>query len=114
VQALDRLRACRRSAPLAAAARIALWGGSAVQGPKPVGADAEERLLALTDGSVACFPGKGTEAPLVVAAGWLEPPPAELLARHRQVVVVRGSTDSPAFRAAVVMTGANGPAGWLS
>jgi len=119
-QALWRLRATRRHAPLRAAARIVLRGGrkplSHVRGSESSGSggralDAEERLLALTDGSVACFPGQGMEGPLVVASERLEPPSAALLARHCQVVVVRGSAESPAFRAALAMSRANGPAG---
>jgi GT2 family glycosyltransferase len=77
------------------------WHGYFLTSPKAAPPDAEEKLLALTDGSVACFPGHGTGGPLVVAVDRLAPPSAELLARYRQVVVVRGSAQSLAFRAAV-------------
>jgi GT2 family glycosyltransferase len=92
---LQRLRESRKPKPLKAAARIAWRGHRRTWSP-----EGEEKLLALTDGSVACFPGSGTAAPLVVAADCLAPPSAELLARHRQVVVVRGSAQSAAFGAA--------------
>jgi hypothetical protein len=94
-EALDRLRSLRRATPLKAAAAIARRASTKPAPPEP-----EELLLALTDGSVACFPGTGAEPPLVIAAGGLAPPPTDLLSRHRQVVVVRGTKDSLAFRAA--------------
>ena len=94
-QDLDRLRATRRTAALRAAAGIALRGRR-----KDRAAEAEEMLLALTDGSVACFPGRGTGAPVVVASERLEPPPEALLEHHGQVVMVRGAVDSAAYRAA--------------
>ena len=141
-QALDRLqlraasdRAAR--AALRCAARLALAGGPAhtpaadeeslrwgrlqpanpAQAPRP---DVpEESLLALTDGSVACFPGRAVSgkppalvaaqgfesattndeggAVLLVRVGRLEPPPANLLARYAKIVEAR--TDA-AFDAA--------------
>jgi GT2 family glycosyltransferase len=97
-QNLDRLRANGRTAPLHAAAGIALRGHHGTAPP-----EREELLIALTDGSVACFPGRGQDAPLVLASERLEPPPRELLERHRQVVVVRGSEQSAAYRAACLL-----------
>jgi GT2 family glycosyltransferase len=118
-QALDRLRlrATRDPAARAAlrcAARLALAGGPA---HRPA-AD-EESLRALTDGSVACFPGRPLsgkspalvtargfesattndegDAVLLVRVGQLEPPPASLLARYAEIVEAR--TDA-AFDAA--------------
>jgi len=99
-QNLERLRATQKAAALRAAAGISWRGMRKTSTP-----DREEKLLALTDGSVACFPGRGEEAAVVVAAGDLEPPPAALLERHRQVVMVRGSAQSGAFRAAQEMLG---------
>lgn len=124
--ALDRLRRRAASDPAAraalrSAARLALDGG-----PAHAPAGGEESLLALTDGSVACFPGRaasGKSPALVSARGWdracetsddgcdlillvrvgqLEPPPANLLARYAEVVEAR--TDA-AFDAA---------AGWIA
>lgn len=105
LQNLDRLRATGRTAAVRAAAGIALRGRRKNRAP-----DTEEMLLALTDGSVACFPGRSKDAPVVVAAERLEPPKAELLERHRQVVVVRGATDSTAYRAVQRMLGSCKPA----
>jgi GT2 family glycosyltransferase len=97
-QNLDRLQANRKPALLLAAAGIALLGT-----PKKAKPEAEEQLLALTDGSVACFPGTGAEPPTVLACERLEAPSPEVLARYRQVVVVRGSEQSPAFQAAKLL-----------
>jgi GT2 family glycosyltransferase len=120
-QALRRLRLRAASDPaaraaLGAAARLVLAGGPA-RGP----ARREESLLALTDGSVACFPGRarsGKPPALVTVRGWdcvpaasdrnsgavllvrvgqLEPPPAHLLVRYAEIVEAR--TDA-AFDAA--------------
>jgi len=125
-QALDRLRRRAASDPAAraalrAAARLALSGGP-VHSP----AGREESLLALTDGSVACFPGgaaSGKPPALVSARGWdrthatsedarsqvllvrvgqLEPPPADLLARYVEIAEARSDA---AFDAA---------AGWIA
>ena len=119
-QALDRLRlrAARDPAARAAlrgAARLALDGG-----PARAPAAGEESLLALTDGSVACFPGRavsGKPPVLVTAPGFesattderghavllvrvsqLEPPPASLLARYAEIVEARtdGAFDAAA------------------
>ena len=100
VQNLDRLSATGRTAVLQAAAGIALRGHGGTAPP-----DREELLIALTDGSVACFPGRGEEPPVVMAAERLEAPSSELLARHRRVVVVRGSEQSAAFQAASRLSG---------
>ena len=94
-QNLDRLRVTGRTAALKAAAGIALRGHRGTAAP-----EREEMLIALTNGSVACFPGRGEVAPVVIAAERLEAPSQDLLERHRQVVVVRGVKESPAFRAA--------------
>jgi O-antigen biosynthesis protein len=127
LRALRRLRSlatpAARSA-LRAAAGIALAGG-----PPPAPAEAEELLLALSDGSVACFPGRApagrtctvvacsslwealrVPAPdggriLVALVDRLETPPADLLACYGEITLVRGravGADMPlAFRAAV-------------
>ena len=124
-QALGRLRLRAAADPAARAAlraalRLALTRGGA--SPKrgrlqpanriqssPSAID-EESLLALTDGSVACFPGRATpHAPpaLITAHGFdsandasgavllvrvdrLSPPPAPLLARFAEIVEARG------------------------
>ncbi len=99
-QALDRLwllnaRPAAREA-LRKAAPIARSGGPAL---KP--AREEEDFLALTNGSVAVFPGgaEGASA-CVVAVSRLEPPDAELLAAYRAVIEVRGAGSSRSFHAA--------------
>ena len=91
-------------AALRAAAGIALAGG-----PAPAPAEPEESLLALTDGSVACFPGAAPAASgrvLVALVDRLETPPPDLLARYAEITLVRrpeGVTDIPlAFRAAAL------------
>ena len=102
-------------AALRGAARLALDGG-----PARAPAAGEESLLALTDGSVACFPGRavsGKPPVLVTAQGFesattderghavllvrvsqLEPPPASLLARYAEIVEARtdGAFDAAA------------------
>ena len=105
-QAMRRLRllANRESAraALRAAAGIAAGGG-----PPQKPASEEELFLALTDGSVAVFPG-GTSGGLALVAfrERLETPAAELLAAYAEVVVVRrGSNETLAFRAAAIQTG---------
>jgi GT2 family glycosyltransferase len=93
-EALDRLiRTGRRPSPLEAAA-IALEGGRLVRVQFP-----EEDFLAVTDGSVAVFPGEGSGVGLL-ACPELEKPPSELLRRYAAVVAVRGPADSLAFRTA--------------
>jgi len=140
-QALDRLQLRAQSNPAAraalrSAARLALAGGphrpaadeeslrwgrlqpaNPAEAPRP--AVPEESLLALTDGSVACFPGRPVsgkppalvtargfesattndegDAVLLVRVGQLEPPPVNLLARYTEIVEAR--TDA-AFDAA--------------
>ena len=131
-QGLDRLRAGAPRNPamrtaLAAAANIALAGGA-----RSDSTIAEEEILALTDGSVAVFPGhkpRGTARVLVAAATLrnrkpravpdmdqvivsfadsLEGPPPELLAMCAEIVLVRrqGRSDQPsaAYRAALRQT----------
>jgi GT2 family glycosyltransferase len=110
-QALDRLRLRAASdraarAALRTAARLALAGG-----PARAPAGCEESLLALTDGSVACFPGRAVsgkrpalvtalgleastsvdagDAVLLVRVSQLEPPAAGLLARYAEIVEAR-------------------------
>lgn len=94
-QNLERLRATGRTAAVKAAAGIALRGHRGTAAP-----EREELLIALTDGSVACFPGRGSGSPVVIAAERLEAPAQDLLERHRQVIVVRGPEGSMAFLAA--------------
>ncbi len=120
-QALVRLllRAPRGAAPrnaLRQAARIALGGGPALRPSY-----SEEMLLALTNGSVAVFPGRppaGKPLKLIAAplsavpsaedcdqilVTWVDklaPPPPEILARTVEVVMVQGNEDSLSFRAA--------------
>jgi GT2 family glycosyltransferase len=109
-QALSRLRRLRHPA-LLQAARIARAGG-----PAPRRASEEELLLALTGGSVACFPGGAKTRGSVVAGELsaalpegsvlvapvdeLKTPPPELLAVCAEVVLVRRSAPL-AFRAAL-------------
>jgi GT2 family glycosyltransferase len=93
-ESVDRLiRAGRPPAPLEAAA-LALEGGRLARLQFP-----EESFLAVTDGSVAVFPGKGSGA-ILLARTTLEAPAAELISRHAAAVVVRGTTDSLAYCAA--------------
>ena len=103
-RAVDRLAAIQSRAPAAAAALRHAWqipfeGGELIEP-----ACSEELFLALTDGSAAAFPGQGT-GPLVLAcAGLLSPPPADLLRRFAEIVVVRGPQHGPAHRAALAWT----------
>jgi len=82
--AIARLRR-RRDKALRHAARLAL------DAPAPVErAYAEERILALTSGDVATFPGGDlSQAPLVTFAERLETPSPTVLKRHCEVVLVR-------------------------
>jgi GT2 family glycosyltransferase len=84
--ALARLRR-RRDGALRHAARIALAGGR-----PECGTYSEERILALTRGDVAVFPGRG-RGPLVTFADRLETPAAAMLARHCEVVLVRSGNE---------------------
>jgi GT2 family glycosyltransferase len=103
-QALDRLR-LRAQRPAARealrqAAGIAWSGGASAQLVY-----AEERFLALTDGSVALFPGRAHgAAACIIRSERLETPTAELLNAYREVVVVREGhrdvTQASAFQAA--------------
>jgi GT2 family glycosyltransferase len=111
-------------AALRAAARIAISGG-----PAATTDESEEMVLALTDGSVACFPGvqptgmprrvvfcesleeafrepaAGCDWILVAMVDRLATPPANLLAQYIEITLVRrppGSTAAPlAFHAAL-------------
>ncbi|MEI9973039.1 MAG: hypothetical protein WDO73_13860 [Ignavibacteriota bacterium] len=87
-EAIDRLRR-RRDSALRSAARLAMAGGGA-----ELGTYSEECILALTHGDVAAFPGRNdAAAPLVTFADRLETPSAEVLARHCEVVLVRGGSE---------------------
>jgi GT2 family glycosyltransferase len=96
-QALDRLR-LRAALPAAEiparaalqkAASIARSGGPALQP-----AYSEEAFLALTNGSVALFPGRAKDAgACMVRVRQLTAPSADLIGAYREVVVVR--EDSP-------------------
>jgi len=74
---------------------------------------AEEKFLALTDGSVAVFPGAGTAGVLLQEVETLAPPAEELLQRFEEVVVVRGAEDGAAFRAALELSVQKRPAATL-
>jgi GT2 family glycosyltransferase len=87
-QAIGRLYR-RRNRSLRHAARIALAGAASQRG-----SGCERRILALTGGDVAVFPGgDSAAAPLVTFAERLETPAAEVLARHCEVVTVRKGND---------------------
>ncbi len=75
--------------------RIALAGG-----PRIAQQFEEESFLALTDGSVAMFPGTGEGRVLIAASPQLSVPSAEALGHYAEVTIVRGPRDGPAFRAA--------------
>jgi hypothetical protein len=104
------------------AAGLALRGGPALRPPY-----SEEMLLALTNGTVAVFPGlqpagkpwKLVSAPLSsvplaadcdqILVTWVDklaPPPPQVLARCVEVVMVEGNEDSLSFRAARSQTAA--------
>jgi GT2 family glycosyltransferase len=125
LRGVDRVPAFRNA--LRAAAEIALAAAEQPSHGFPglTPPDAEESFLALTDGSVAVFPGRpatgkpramvvrsGPPAPLAlrgcdqVLVGFADewaPPPAGLLAACTEVVLVRRGADS-AFRAALRQT----------
>jgi hypothetical protein len=83
-QAIDRLRR-RRDGALRHAMGIVLAGAAPERGSY-----SERRILALTCGDVAVFPGgDAAAAPLVTFAERLETPAAAVLARHSEVVLVR-------------------------
>ena len=104
-ESLDRLqRAGRPPGPLEAAA-LALEGGRVARVQFR-----EEDFVALTDGSVAVFPGRGNGVE-VLARPELERPTEELLARYAAVVVVRGAGDSRAFRTARALAERRWPGG---
>jgi hypothetical protein len=75
----------RRDRALRHAAQLALAGGPSERSTYP-----EERILALTGGDVAVFPGgDASAAPLVTFAERLETPPPAVQASHCEVVLVR-------------------------
>jgi GT2 family glycosyltransferase len=103
-QALRRLR-LRKKRPAARnalrkAAGIAMRGGPVEE---PV--YSEEVFLALTDGSVAVFPGGGGAEPafIVECVAKLAPPCPELLRKYADVVLVRGDKSSLAYEASTVL-----------
>ena len=106
-QALTRLR---RRAETSRAARQALRGAWRIAldgGPSAEASLSEDAVLALTDGSVAIFPGRSTARPpqvMVASVKKLAPPAPEIVAAYAEVVMVRGPEDSAAFRAAVEQT----------
>jgi O-antigen biosynthesis protein len=87
-EAIGRLRR-RRDGALRHAARLALSGGR-----WEPGAYSEERILALTCGDVAVFPGgDASAAPLVTFANALQTPAGALLSCHCEVVMVRSGKE---------------------
>jgi GT2 family glycosyltransferase len=78
--------------------RIAL-GGTREAAP----AFDEESFLALTDGSLALFPGTGGGRVLVACSPNLVTPAEDLLSRYAEVSVVRGARESICYRTAVQM-----------
>jgi GT2 family glycosyltransferase len=94
-EALDRLRRTGAQPGPRAAAAIAMEGGRLTA----VRFD-EEAFLALTDGSVAVFAGRGSGGVLVQAVDALAPPSPEMSARYVEIVLVRGGPVSLAFRTA--------------
>jgi GT2 family glycosyltransferase len=102
-QALRRLR-LRANRPAARNALRKAPGIAIRGGPLAEPVYAEEEFLALTDGSVAIFPGEGSTDGsnyLVECVEHLEPPSRELLARYADVALVRGEKSSLAYQAAV-------------
>jgi GT2 family glycosyltransferase len=93
-ESVDRLVRTGRTPGPREAAAIALEGGRLVRVRFP-----EEDFLALTDGSVAVFPGGGSGVGLL-ARPRLETPSSELLSRYAAVIVVRGTPENRAYRAA--------------
>jgi GT2 family glycosyltransferase len=106
-EAIARLERCHpelvREAPA-----IALDGGRMVTVRFP-----EEAFLALTDGSVAVFPGEGTSGVLLTAVDALECPAPDVLRQYREVVMVRGSRDDARFRAAAELSAGKWPGATL-
>jgi hypothetical protein len=87
-EATGRLRR-RRDGALRHAARLALAGG-----PSQRASYSEARILALTSGDVAVFPGGDkAAAPLVRFAERLETPSAAVLASYGEVVLVRSGKE---------------------
>ena len=75
--------------------RIAFEGGELMTPEIP-----EESFLALTDGSVAIFPGLAPSGVSVISVKELAPPSAELLQQYSEVVMVRAPEASLAYRTA--------------
>ena len=85
--------------------QIALEGGELMQPDYP-----EESFLALTDGSVAIFPGAGKAEVLVKTVSRLDAPSCEILLQYAEIVQVRGRTGSPGHTAAIHLTKQKWPA----
>ena len=98
-QALERLLMLREKASarkaLKQAAMIARRGGPGIEPLFP-----EELFLALTDGRAAVFPGTGTGF-AIESVERLAPPPAEMLAAGREMMLVAAPREAPAFRGAI-------------
>ncbi len=103
-EALGRLRRTGRAPGMRAATAIALEGACLT----PVRL-AEDLFLALTDGSVAVFPGTGSGVALVTCSA-LAQPPAAWLAQFAALVLVRGDAGCAAFRAARLLAARRWPA----
>jgi GT2 family glycosyltransferase len=82
-EAVDRHRRTGRGPTAREAAALVLGGGRLVQ----VRCD-EEEFMALTDGSVSVFPGRGTDV-LLSTVESQAPPAPDVLAQYRAVVVAR-------------------------
>jgi O-antigen biosynthesis protein len=106
-EALERLER-RFPELLRQAPRIVLDGGRMVRVLYP-----EEAFLALTEGSVAVFPGEGTAGVLLQAVDALERAAPELVHRFNEVVMVRGTPDGAAFQVALELSARKWPAATL-
>lgn len=93
-EALDRYRRTGRGPSERDAAELIWDGGRLVEVAFP-----EAEFLALTDGSTAVFPGRGSGV-LLMASARLEAPDAETIARYEAVVVVRAENLGTATRLA--------------
>jgi len=102
-EALERQRKSGCGPAPCEAAQLIMDGGRLVQVRV-----AEEDFLALTDGSVALFPGSGTDI-LFMTVEHLAPPPADVLTRYKAVLIARG----PLPRLAVQLAARRWPAATL-
>jgi len=103
-EAVDRLSRTGRPPGLRAAAGIALEvsRGERVR-------FSEELFLALTNGSVAVFPGSGANI-LLATCPALTAPPADWLRQFAAIVLVRGDRDGAAYNAARLLAAWRWPA----